>query len=203
MRSDIVKLSGTKADTLEALKEAEGVAGYFQLPRKEAIRLRLLAEELMGMVTALTGTRTAEFWIENDEEKEQDVLRLHLKTETNMNTELRKSLLSASTSGKNAAAQGFSGKLRDLFARAVEPEDKYVAEYYAAGWVYNEAEGPDFGVATANVWSFNRYRDSLPAEEKESRDELEKSIIANLADEVKVSIKGGSVEMIVYKKINA
>ena len=36
---------------------------------------------------------------------------------------------------------------------------------------------------------------------EEAWDELEKSVIAHVADEVKISIRGYDVEMIVYKKI--
>ena len=36
---------------------------------------------------------------------------------------------------------------------------------------------------------------------QEARDELEKSVVAHVADDVKVSIKGRVVEMIIYKKM--
>ena len=203
MRSDIVKLTGSQNDIERALKQAEGVAGYYQLARKNAIHLRLLAEETMNMVRTLTGTRTSVFWIEDDEKEEDRTIRLHLRVETNMTTELRKSLLSASTSGKNTAAKGFSGKLRDLFERACEPEDQYVADYYAAGWVYSDVGMGTLGVDPGNIWSFNRYKDSLDAasgDQSDEKAELEQSIIGNLAGEVQVSIKGGTVEMIIYSK---
>ena len=203
MRSDIVKLTGSQNDIERALKQAEGVAGYYQLARKNAIHLRLLAEETMNMVRTLTGTRTALFWIEDDEKQDDRTIRLHLRVETNMTTELRKSLLSASTSGKNTAAKGFSGKLRDLFERACEPEDQYVADYYAAGWVYSDVGMGTLGVDPGNIWSFNRYKDSLDAasgDQSDEKAELEQSIIGNLAGEVQVSIKGGTVEMIIYSK---
>ena len=151
MRSDIVKLSGDPSDTALALKQAESVAAFFGMQGKEAIHLRLLAEEMMGMIRSLTETRSAEFWIEDDEKADRR-LRLHLKAAVGMNTELRKELLSASTSGKNAAAKGFSGKLRDIFARAIEPEDKYIADYYAAGWIISEPEM--YNMTTGSVWSF-------------------------------------------------
>ena len=204
MRSDIVKLAGSQNDIERALKQAEGVAGFYQLPRKNGIHIRLLAEETMGMLRTLTGTRTAVFWIEDDEKEEDRTIRLHLRVETNMTTELRKSLLSASTSGKNTAAKGFSGKLRDLFERACEPEDQYVADYYAAGWAYADIGMGTLGIDPGNVWSFNRYKDSLADEssgdKSDEKAELEQSIIANLAGEVEVSIKGSTVEMTIYSK---
>ena len=36
---------------------------------------------------------------------------------------------------------------------------------------------------------------------KEAWDELEKSVVSHVADEVKVSIRSGTVEMIIYKKL--
>ena len=37
---------------------------------------------------------------------------------------------------------------------------------------------------------------------RQAWDELEKSVLANVADEVKVSIKGAEVELTVYKKLS-
>ena len=55
-------------------------------------------------------------------------------------------------------------------------------------------------------WSMVEYEDALSARIRrdeaaalEAWDELEKSIIANLADEVRISIRGREVEMVVYK----
>ncbi len=57
-------------------------------------------------------------------------------------------------------------------------------------------------------WSMLRYEEALKplvAEKDEDAlvawDELEKSIVANIADEVKVSIRGWQVEMIFEKKM--
>ena len=54
----------------------------------------------------------------------------------------------------------------------------------------------------AGLWSLNRYRSAVkegkaPAE---NWDELEKSVIARLADDVQIGISGQNVEMVIYKK---
>ena len=56
-------------------------------------------------------------------------------------------------------------------------------------------------------WSLNAYQEQLGQMVNEKRegaeeawDELEKSVIAHVADEVKISIHGYDVEMIVFKK---
>ena len=50
-------------------------------------------------------------------------------------------------------------------------------------------------------WTLNRYRDA-ERNNSEPWDELEKSIIANLADDVVVSVKGNNVEIAIIKKFN-
>ena len=54
----------------------------------------------------------------------------------------------------------------------------------------------------AGLWSMNRYMAAVkegrtPAEDW---DELEKSVVANLADEVRIGIAGQDVEMVISKK---
>lgn len=212
MKSDIISVSGSGAGITKAFKQAEAVAVYKSLSKKDAIHLRLLTEEMMGMMKALTGESEADFWIEDGK---NETLGLHLKSSTMLTAEKRDRLLSASTSGKNAAAKGVMGKLRDLFVRAFEPVSDPGDHVYDAGWVSSQADLYSYPLSEANalsqgiystslnVWSFNRYRayaGNQPSE-KENWDELEKSIIANLAEEIEIAIADGSAEMIVYLKI--
>ena len=199
MKSDVIHVTSSGEGIALALQQAEAVATYKSLPPKDGLHLRLLAEEMMGMLRALTGDQEADFWIED----ESDAFRLHLKAETQMNTELREKLLSASTSGKNAAAKGISGKIRDVFSRMLEGSGD--VSVYAAGFPASHMDvmpvsSAAFVAKNAPLtWSFNRYKASAAAEE-EGWDELEKSVLAKVADEIEIGIAGGYVEMIVYKK---
>ena len=202
MKSDVIHVTNTGDGVAEAVMQAELVARFKSLPQKDSIHLLLLTEEMLGMMKALTGEQEADFWIEDDNEGFQ----LHLQAKTKMNTEMRKKLLSASSSGENIAAKGVMGKMRDLFNRLVEPTEAPIASEYAAGWVSPNlstagaaAVAKNYSSATVNVWSFNRYKASKAKDE--AWDELEKSIIANIADEVEIGIAEGSVEMIVFKKL--
>ena len=202
MKSDVIHVTNTGAGVSEAVKQAELVAGYKSLPKKDSIHLLLLTEEMLGMMKALTGEQEADFWIEDN----QEGFQLHLKAQTKMNTEMRKKLMSASSSGDNIAAKGVMGKMRDLFNRLVEPSEAPIADEYAAGWLSPNlstagaaAMAKSYSPASVNVWSFNRYKASKAKDA--AWDELEKSIIANVADEVEIGITEGSVEMIVYKKM--
>ena len=124
MKSDVIHVTNTGDGVAEAVKQTELVANFKSLSKTDSIHLLLLAEEMMGMMKALTGEQEADFWIDD----EDNTFQLHLKAETAMNTEMRQKLMSASTSGENIAAKGVMGKLRDLFSRLVEPVEAPLAE---------------------------------------------------------------------------
>ena len=188
MRSDTIKISTTGEGIAEALRQAEAVAVYKGLSSKETLQLRLLAEEMMGMFRGLTEELEAEFYIEDKD----GAFEMHLKTPTEMNADKRKKLLEASTSGKNEAAVGVTGKIRSVFESLFEPEKKGAPRYIALGLVSDPV------AASTATWSLRDYRDAV-RDDAEAWDELESSIVAKVADEVKVGIRGGYVEMVIYK----
>ena len=177
MKSDVIHVTNKGAGFDEAFAQTEASARFRALDEKNALHLRLLAEEMMGMMRALTGEREADFWIDSPDG--DGALRLHLRVKTLMNAEMRKKLLSASTSGVNAAASGFAGKLRDFFECATEPVSQEMAEDLKNG-IYSSAEGS---------------RTS-----KENWDGLEKSIVVSIADDVRIGIAGQNVEMVIVKQ---
>ena len=193
MRSDIIHVTNDGAGVQEALKQVERVAVYKDLPPKGALHLRLLAEEMLGLMCALTGEKEGDFWID-DEDRE---FRLHLKLPVRMNAEMRSKLLAVSSTGTNAAAKGVMGKLRDLLERMSEASNGEFAFSYAAG-MYTPGEA----AVVSGLWSLNRYKDSIDSEtQTEEWDELEKSVVAKVADEVQIAIQDSCAEMIIYKKI--
>ncbi|MBQ7739837.1 MAG: hypothetical protein IJT65_01190 [Eubacterium sp.] len=202
MKSDVIHVTSEGVGIAEALKQTEAVATYKSLSKQDSIHLLLLTEEMMGMLQALTGEHEADFWIE-DEDKE---FCFHLKAETSMNTKMRKKLLATSTSGENIAAKGVMGKIRDLFNRIIEPTEGELPAEYASGWDSKNlstaeaaAVARNMSIVAANTWSLNRYK--AVSKGTESWDEFEKSIFANIADEIEIGIADNTVEMVVYKKI--
>lgn len=200
MKSDIVHVSNKGDGLEEALRQTEAVAVYRSLQKKQAIHLRLLTEEMMGLLKALTGERRADFWIESD----GNAFRLHLTTETEMNGEMRKGLLSVSSSGENASATGILGKLRDLYERMIEPTDGTIPPIYLSGWIsgdnlpvpVSETIVQSSAFHAHSTWSLRRCIGNSP---KADWDGLEKSIIASIADDVEIGIVHNTVEMTVYK----
>ena len=180
MKTDVFELTQDKQGLENMLNEAEKAAAYSGLDKKQTIRLRELLEYIKG-----------EFWIES----KGKAFELHLSaTLDDMFAADREKLLSISTSGKNAAAKGVMGKVRSVFETMlieyVATPSVYYADYYSMGML------PEPSYYTA-LWSLEQYK---TAEKDENKwDELEKSIIANLADDVVVGIKGKNVDIIVKK----
>ena len=74
MISDIIAITSGGENMGTALDLSRKVAPYSDLSAKGALHLRLLAEEMMGMMRSITGETKGKFWIEVDE----DVYQLHL-----------------------------------------------------------------------------------------------------------------------------
>ena len=190
MISDLICVNSDGAGLEEVRRHAAKLAAIRGLTEKQTLTLQLLAEETVGMLRGLTGEHEAEFHMETD----GLLFRLCLATDTTMTVSLRKKLLSASSSGVNAAAKGLGGRLRDLFERIIEPNDNYLGNDTAWGW--SSVDAPDSVPADIAVWSLNRYKAEAG---QEAWDALEQSVIEGLSDEVEFAIIGDRVRMTVYK----
>ncbi len=193
MKTDVITVTNSGVGMESALELAEKVATYKGLSRKNALHLRLLTEEAMGMMRSIAGAAEGKFWIEDD----QNVFQLHLQVETEMDEEQRKQLLSASSSGKNEATRGFMGKIRSFF----EPVENVPVFFDISPML--DAPYADL------TWSMRVYEQQLQmhlAQKREGAeeawDELEKSVISHIADDVKVSIMGRDAEMVIFKKMD-
>ena len=123
---------------------------------------------------------------------------------TLLNSEEREQLLAVSSTGKNESAKGLMGRIRDFFDWG---SDEDLATYTSPlllpdAFEYTSSPSLDW------EWSMARYENALSTQieqgdqnVREAWDELEKSVVSHVADEVKVSIRSGTVEMIIYKKL--
>lgn len=202
MKTDVIEFTNKDDGVENVLTETERAAAYRGLSPKQALRLRLLAEEMAGMLRTLVGDERFRFWVES----EGTAFSLHLLTQTVMTQKLREALLSTSSSGKNEAAKGFMGRIREIFTVMSESYQPAGTEM-RYGYSYVDVTGYDASMdvspnAALLAWSLKAYRDAV-AENKEKEpekwDELEKSITAKLADDVKIFIRGNNVEMIIEK----
>ena len=202
MKSEVITFRNDETSREDVLYEAEAIVVIKRLTHKEAMHLRLLAEEMVGMFLAVVGDVEAQFWIEDT----GNCFELHLTSDTKLYKKAMRELLSLSSSGVNEAARGILGKIRIMFITALRPEDEFMeqARNFMLGMTGAEGDSAQ-GLGVNNYyWSLNRYKSNVESHKDENEkaseawDELEKSVIANLADEVKVGVQGDKVEMIVY-----
>ncbi len=204
MKTDVIRIAGTGEGTDAALQQTEKAAAYRGLTKKETLRLRLLAEELFGMLRTIVGERDARYWIE----AEGKAFALHLSMKTRVDADLREALLDASTTGRNEAAKGFMGRLRDILLQMEEQDDIGATmlrmDYGLSAMDTGSFEAP-MGVTMHGLmvnWTLSDYRTAVQRQKETDAapwDELEKSITAKLADEIKIFIRDGVVEMVIEK----
>ena len=198
MKTDVISVSGQKKMMEMAIGQADKVAAYKGLSEKDAMHLRLLTEEMMGLMQSVTGADEGEFWIE-DEDGEY---RLHLLVRTLLSTEKKEQLLSVSGSGKNESAKGLLGRMREFFDWGVD--DDITSNTLFLPDMYEHTSSPMLDWE----WSMRQYETALSArvakEEpgaQEAWDELEKSVVKKVADDVKVYLRRGTAEMVILKKL--
>ena len=126
-----------------------------------------------------------------------------------MTIELRDELISVSKSGKNAAAKGVMGKIRavaeTMLLAAFDPDlapipadgEFYDYHGYNMGFGYIAPE-MEAELGCIYTWSLFNYKTAVEDKEDEYA-ELERSIVAKLADDIIVRVRGKNVEIVVKK----
>lgn len=189
MKSNVIRITKDKDNLENVIDEVKSFSASIGLDAKKTLRIRLIAEELLGMLKELAEEFEGDFWIENIDEF--FTFFTALKTYDDMNKRIKNDLIAVSSNKKNYAATGIMGKIRDAVENMLYPEDSYYNSAYIAYHLQTAALRED-------GWSLNKYKKSQK-DNSEPWDELEKSIIANIADEVQVSVKGKKVEIVIFK----
>ncbi|SDY06670.1 hypothetical protein SAMN02910264_01332 [Ruminococcaceae bacterium YAD3003] len=188
----------------KALELTEKAGAFCGLDNKSTLRLRLLSEEIIELIRPFSSELKGDFWLETNDEN----VEIHLKTNIPMDLQTRDELLSVATSGKNSAAKGLIGKIREMIARVTlpdDPETKAMTDQALGLMALGSQMGSSYG--STYSWSMTAYAESInnstvfTDEAAEAMDALEKSIVANIADEVKVNIVDSNVEVVIYKAI--
>lgn len=174
MRSDIIQIDNQGNGFARAVEETRRVARYQGMDQKQSLRLQLCTEEMLSLARSVTGELNASFYMECEGKK----VDLHMTTKTVMDKEKRYNLLSSASSRKNEAANSFIGKLRDAFEQAM-----------LSGADHTYYELPD---EVAKDFT------GQPIDDPEW-DRYEQSTLRRLADDVKIGIRGGVVDMTVTK----
>ena len=204
MKTELISITPAGTGKDKALELTEKAGAFCGLDNKSTLRLRLLSEEIIELIRPFSSELKGDFWLETNDEN----VEIHLKTNIPMDLQTRNELLSVATSGKNSAAKGLIGKIREMIARVTLPEDpetKAMTDQALGLMALGSQMGSSYG--STYSWSMTAYAESVnystvfTDEAAEAMDALEKSIVANIADEVKVNIVDSNVEVVIYKAI--
>ena len=197
MKSNVCKIEKGTRDLDAILRESERVAEYNGLSHKQTLQLRLLCEEIDGMLPYIIDDFKGELWIDF----EDGVCKVNVSIQIpEFNTDKKEELISIAKNKKNAAAVGIVGKIRNAIENFFLDEERMEAWAFSSR-TFGLANGYYDGVDYAYLWRLEEYRCSVKKEEQaEAWDELEKSVIASVADDVIVGVKGKCAEVIIIKK---
>lgn len=197
MKSNICKIDNGTKDLAAILKESEKVAEYNELTHKQSMQLRLICEEIDGMLPNIIDDFNGELWIEYEE----GVCKVNISLRFDeFSTEKKKELVNIARNKKNAAAIGIVGRIRSALENMFLDEDNFrgldasAESFYVSTEYYSQMDYSRF-------WSLDQYRSSVKKDKQsEAWDELEKSVLASVADDVIVGVKGTQADIIIVKK---
>ena len=198
MKSNTCKIKNGIADLSAILKESEKVAVYNELNHKQTLQLRLICEELDCMLPHIVDQFNGDFWIEF----EKNVCKVRASINIyEFSAEKKSELIRISKDGNNASSVGIAGKIRNLIENFFLNEENYMNSF-AINPVFTQiaserVEYSDYYY----TWTLDEYRTSVKSEGNPvAWDELEKSVIASVADDVIVGVKGNRADIVIVKK---
>ena len=182
----------------------ENFAWQAKLDKRDTLRLDLLVEETLGMVKNMLEDFYGQLWFTADGK----ACEIHFEATSDMDVEKRQELLSVSSTGKNVAHRGFMAKLGEVISGALHGFGRTMDAYGQETVKYGIVHSPSPMMGNADmmtVWTLQTYRDGLDQangdEDVEAAlDELEKSIVAKLADDILVGVKGDRINLVIKKQ---
>ena len=176
--SEKVEIKNIETDIKRAYEAMEQFIFDIDLGKKNAFKLRLLGEETLDMTkTIIENDVVITFWLDGNNQESRINLQLH----TVLSKDDKEKLISLSTTGKNAYKRGFMNKIRTII---VERRSDNAA------------------------WSLEEYRNDLARRKEEdiysqeAWEDLERSIVANLADSVEVGADSKEVMLVITKRFD-
>lgn len=196
MKSNVCKINKGTKDLEAILRESEKVAVYNELSHKQTLQLRLICEEIDGMLPKIIDDFDGDFWIEF--EKGVCKVIAYIKF-AEFSIEKKEELIKIAKNSKNAAAVGITGKIRS-FVEDMLLDDVNIPSYsiYSESMCIATSFGEDMNYPY--MWTLENYKNNTKKEKEEAWDELEKSVIASVADDIVVGVKGKRADIIITKK---
>ena len=182
----------------------ENFAWQIKLDKRDTLRLDLLVEETLGMVKATLEDSYGQIWFTADGK----ACEIHFEATADMDADRKDRLLDLSSTGKNAAAKGFMAKLGEVISGAMHGFGRTMDAYGQESMKYGIVHTPSPMSGNADmmtIWTLQTYRNDLNqasgsgSAAEEALDELEKSIVAKIADDVVVGVKGDRINLVIKK----
>ena len=198
MKTEKLWINGMIRRHMEAEEILQDFARETGITGRDFQHMNLLAEETMGMATQLLKDFDGEIWLERTPAGYDIILEADVRGgEDRPAAEL--------------APEGFMGKIAGMLncsymfdSPAEMPEDlaAMLPDYMSYG-IREEESAPVW----AGRWSLSAYRHNLrqrsgSGEKRIEEDELEKSIVAQLADEVTIGIHGRKIRLVISGKVS-
>ena len=196
MKSNICRIEKGTLDLEAILKESEKVATYNELTEKQKLQLRLICEELDGMLPNVVDEFDGGFWIDF----ENGVCKINVLIEfKEFTADKKKELIQIAKNKKNSATKGIFGKIRSVIEDCFLDSEN--AKAYDMSGLFNFANEYAVLMDYSYMWSLEQYKHIVKREEqKQEWDELEKSIITSFADDVIIGVKGRQASIVIVKK---
>ncbi|MBE5807503.1 MAG: hypothetical protein E7317_04090 [Clostridiales bacterium] len=182
----------------------EDFARKLELGRHETLKLDLLVEETLGMVNAMLEDFYGQIWFTG----EGRACEIHFEVTADMDAAKKRELLTVSTTGRNAAKKGFMARIGEMIAEKLYAFGRTMNAYGEENARYGIVHTPESTALNADmmpIWTLSSYRAELDEarfrddDAEEAWDELEKSIVATLADEITVSVRGDRIDLVIKK----
>lgn len=187
----VVSDRGNECEGIDAaLAVIEKTARFEGFGDAEVGVLRTLAEEMVVGSAAILGVFSGTMWAET----EGCDFRVILRMEGLFNQTERDRLVELTRENRNTLPKGFFAKLGVLIGNALTGE--YYYPFEAAG----EPNSPALLWESEEIAEMMREADKETPEEKTAREEA-KRLLDTLADDVKVSARAGSVEIVATKRM--
>jgi hypothetical protein len=170
-RSETVRMQPGESKVAEAVEVAGRFAETQQMNPTASMQIELLTEESVDLLSKIMGHAKRDFWIEGTAK----TYRIHIRAASSLGSaEEYKKMLALSSSGKNAAVNNINQKIME-------------AMLYGSQRLSGKKKG-----------SKDSFEWKLSDEQVEEAD-IGKSILAKLANDIRINILSDRVELIVLK----
>lgn len=188
MQSDVIAVSASNISP--ALDLVERTVTYIGYPASFGVRMRLLAEELIGSVRDLLPDTDATLWVDTTEEN----MEIHLLLEGALSDATRDRLVELSKCRVNEPPKGLFARIGAFFSDAFMSD---AAEYVPLFMDGGESAGGYY----MPISLLSGYEAPAAEKKPDAYEGMEANILRGMADDILVSARASHAELTVQKKL--